>query len=282
MEEKRKGLLFVHSAILMFGGTGLFARIIDLPATDIIAWRSVLAAVVLLVILLALKNPVRLRSRRDTGIMLGIGVLLGVHWITYFQSMQIAGVAVGMLALYTSPIITVFLEPLFHGQKPHGRDIFCAVLVFIGVMLLVPDFSLENDITQGVLWGVLSAVFFALRNTLQRHYLQGYRGDTSMLYQSAVAALVAFPLLQDNPADFSVDTIWQLALLAIVFTAIPHSLFAGSLRYLKAKTVGLIGCLQPVYGTLFAFLILQEQPSLLTLVGGALIVGTAAWETWRS
>jgi len=176
----------------------------------------------------------------------------------------------------------VFLEPLFHGQKPHRRDILCAFLVFVGVMLLVPDFSLENDITQGVLWGVLSAIFFALRNTLQRHYLQGYRGDTSMLYQSAVAAVLAFPLLQQSPSTFEFDTLWKLALLAVVFTAIPHSLFAGSLRYLKAKTVGLIGCLQPVYGTLFAFLILREQPDLFTLLGGALIVGTAAWETWRS
>ena len=282
MEDRRKGLLYVHGAIIMFGGTGLFARIIDLPATDIIAWRSVMAALVLLLILLALKRPIRLNSRWDSVIMLGIGVLLGIHWITYFHSMQIAGVAVGMLALYTTPIITVFLEPLFQGQKPHLRDVAFAVLVFIGVLLLVPDFSLENDITRGVLWGVLSALFFALRNTLQRHYLQQYRGDTSMLYQGAVAALVALPFLQVNPSTFTADTLWQLALLATAFTAIPHSLFAGSLRYLKAKTVGLIGCLQPVYGTLFAFLILHEQPDLLTLVGGALIVGTAAWETYRS
>lgn len=282
MEDRRKGLLYVHSAILMFGGTGLFARLIELPATDIIAWRSMAAALVLLLILLMLKRPIRLNNRRDSLIMLGIGVLLGIHWITYFHSMQVAGVAVGMLALYTSPIITVFVEPLFHGQRPHTRDIICAVLVFVGVMLLVPEFSLENDITQGVIWGVLSAVFFALRNTLQRHYLQHYRGDTSMLYQSAVAAVLAFPLLQVNPASFDTDTLWKLALLATAFTAIPHSLFAGSLRYLKAKSVGLIGCLQPVYGTLFAFLILHEQPDLFTLAGGALIVGTAAWETYRS
>lgn len=282
MEDRRKGLLYVHSAILMFGGTGLFARLIELPATDIIAWRSVISTLVLLLMLLALKQPILLRNGRDSTIMLGIGVLLGIHWITYFHAMQIAGVAVGMLALYTSPIITVFLEPLFHGQKPQLRDVICAALVFVGVLLLVPDFSLENDITQGVLWGVLSAVFFALRNTLQRHYLQGYRGDTSMLYQGAVAALVAFPLLQVNPSTLESDTLWKLALLAIVFTAIPHSLFAGSLRYLKAKSVGLIGCLQPVYGTLFAFLILQERPDLFTLLGGALIVGTAAWETYRT
>lgn len=282
MDNQRKGLLYVHGAILMFGGTGLFARLIDLPATDIIAWRSLLAALVLLLILLMLRRPLQLRSRRDGLLMLTVGVLLGIHWITYFHSMQVAGVAIGMLALYTCPIITVFLEPLFNGQKPHGRDVLCALLVFIGVMLLVPSFSLQNDITRGVLWGVLSAVFFALRNVLQRHYLQGYGGDTSMLYQSFIAALLAFPLLSVHPGEFSPDILWKLALLAAVFTAIPHSLFAGSLRYLKAKTVGLIGCLQPVYGTLFAWLILQEQPGWTTLAGGALIVGTAAWETWRS
>lgn len=282
MDDKRKGLLYVHGAILMFGGTGLFARLIDLPAIDIIAWRSVIAVLALLLILLALKRPLALHSRRDGLLMLVIGALLGIHWITYFQAMQVAGVAVGMLALYTSPIITVFLEPLFHGHKPQAGDIVCAILVFTGVLLLVPSFSLANDITQGVLWGVLSALFFALRNVLQRHYLQAYRGDTSMFYQGLVAALVALPLIRENPTGFDTATLWKLALLATVFTAIPHSLFAGSLRYLKAKSVGLIGCLQPVYGTLFAFLILHEQPGWMTLAGGTLIVGTAAWETYRS
>ena len=282
MDARRKGLLYVHGAILMFGGTGLFARLIPLPATDIIAWRSVLAALVLMLILLGMKRPLRLQNRRDTLLMLGIGLLLGIHWITYFRSMQVAGVAVGMLALYTSPIMTVFLEPLFHGQRPRMADVVCAALVFLGVLLLVPAFDLHNDITRGVLWGVLSALFFALRNVLQRHYLQAYRGDTSMLYQSAMAALVALPLIHVSPSQFDTATLWKLALLAIVFTAIPHSLFAGSLRYLKAKSVGLIGCLQPVYGTLFAFLILHEQPGWMTLAGGTLIVGTAAWETYRS
>lgn len=282
MDEKRKGLLYVHGAIFLFGGTGLFAKLIDLPASDIILWRSLLATLVLLAILLLLRRPIRLQQRRHFPLMLICGLLLGSHWITYFHSMQIAGVAVGMLALYTSPIMTVFLEPLFHGKRPHLNDVLCAALVFFGVVLLVPDFSLENDITVGVCWGVLSAGLFALRNVMQRHYLQNYGGDTSMLYQSAVAALLAMPLVSANPAEFDGEILWQMVLLATLFTAIPHSLFAGSLRFLPAKSVGLIGCLQPVYGTVLALLILEEQPGWEILAGGALIVGTAAWETWRA
>jgi len=282
MEDKRKGLLYLHSAILIFGGTGLFAKLISLPATDITAWRSLVAVVVLLSLLLLRKRPLRLQQRRDGLIMLLGGALLGLHWATYFQAMQVAGVAVGMLALYTYPIITVFLEPLFKGQRPHPADIASALVVLLGVGLLVPEFDLRNDITQGVCWGILSAALFALRNVLQGHYLKGYSGETSILYQAAMAGLVMIPMLTTSPADISSSNAIKLLVLGALFTALPHSFFANSLRFLRAKTVSLIGCLQPVYGCVLAYLILAEEPGWMTLVGGAIIIGTAAFETWRS
>lgn len=282
MENRRKGLLSLHSSILIFGGTGLFSKLISLPASDITIWRAFIAAAVLFALLASRQGDVKLKQNRDSALMMACGLLLGMHWITYFQAMQIAGVAVGMIALYTYPILIVFIEPLFKGHKPQLGDILCAFIMFVGVMLLVPEFSLHNDITQGVLWGLLSALLFAVRNVLQGHYLKGYRGDTSILYQGFVAGLVSLPFLTTNPLTIESHNWILLLVLGSLFTAVPHSLFANSLRYLKAKSVGLIGCLQPVYGTALAFLVLSEQPTWATLLGGTLIVGTAALETYRS
>ena len=74
----------------------------------------------------------------------------------------------------------------------------------------------------------------------------------------------------------------QLGLLAFFCTAVPHSLFAGALRQVKAKTAGLIGCLMPVYGVGLAWLVLGEAPALTTVAGGLIIVGAAAFESYRA
>ena len=154
--------------------------------------------------------------------------------------------------------------------------------MLLGIILLVPEFDLANNITQGVCWGVLSAALFALRNVIQGHYLKGYSGETSILYQGMLAGAVVIPFMTTTPLAVDSENLIKLLLLGALFTALPHSFFANSLRYLKAKTVGLIGCLQPVYGTILAFLLLSEEPSLMTLLGGAIIISTAAFETYRS
>lgn len=282
MDDKRKGLLFLHSAILIFGGTALFSKLISLPAADITVGRSFIAVAVILLLLLARGRSFALQQRKDGLIMLIAGALLGLHWATYFQAMQVAGIAVGMVAMYTYPIMIVFLEPLFKGHKPHQTDVLCAGIMLVGIILLVPEFDLHNNITQGVCWGVLSAALFALRNVMQGHYLKGYSGETSILYQGVVAGAVVIPFMGSNPLDISGENLIKILVLGALFTAVPHSFFANSLRYLKAKTVGLIGCLQPVYGSVLAYLVLAEAPGWMTVLGGSIIIGTAAFETYRS
>lgn len=207
---------------------------------------------------------------------------MGLHWASYFQSMQLAGVAVGMAAVFTHPLITVLLEPFIKGRRPQLIDIGCGGLMLVGVLLLVPEFSLGNTTTQGICWALLAALLVAVRNVLQGHYLYRYSGDHSIFYQALVAGLVCLPMISTNPTAISGKDLLQLLLLGIVFTALPHSFYTNSLRYLAAKSAALIGCLQPVYGTVLAVLILSEQPTATTLLGGAIIISTSAIESYRS
>ena len=73
----------------------------------------------------------------------------------------------------------------------------------------------------------------------------------------------------------------NLLLLGILCTAGAHTFYAASLKRLPAKSVALIGCLQPVLATLFAWLVIQETPQLNVLFGGAIILGVAAYESAR-
>jgi drug/metabolite transporter (DMT)-like permease len=279
---RKKGLLNVHLAGLLFGGTSLFSKAVALPALDMTAIRSLIAVLVLFAVLYWRKQSIKLTSSKHAMLMVVTGVLLGLHWVTYFHAMQVSSIAVGMIALFTYPMITIFLEPLMKGAKPHKADIICGFVVLFGVFLMVPSFSLESKTTLGVLWGVFSAFLFSLRNVIQRHYLAEYTGDVSILYQGTVVVLMLMLFVKDVPS-FDNSYIWlQLLVLGAVFTALPHTLFASGLRFLNAKTVSFVSCLQPVYATFFAFLILKEQPAMTTLIGGTIVVMVAAWETSRS
>lgn len=282
MNETRKSLFGLHLANILFAGTGLFAKLIPLPAIDITALRCLLAAGCLLIIGIVLKRKILLARPRDWLLMGLCGILMGLHWVTFFHAMQVSTVAIGMIALYTYPIMTVFLEPLWQGQRPHRADIACGLAVLGGVYLLVPELSLKNSAALGVFWGLISAAAFTLRNVLQRQYLARYRGDTAMMYQALVAGLAASAFLKHDPSSLALPVWAQLVLLAFFCTAMPHSMFAGSLRALKAKTAGLISCLMPVYGVAAAWLVLGEEPAMATICGGLIIVSAAAWESARA
>ncbi|MCK5386895.1 MAG: DMT family transporter [Gammaproteobacteria bacterium] len=282
MKDSFKGLLAVHSAVLIFGLTALFSKLISLTALEITLLRSIFAVFIILAIFLWQKKSIKLSQTKDYGIVILLGVLLALHWVTYFHAMQVSSIAVGVIALYTFPVITVFLEPLFHGEKPHIKDIISALTVLFGIYLLVPEFSLNNETTQGILWGVLSALFFALRNIIQGHYFKGYTARHSLFYQTLVTFIVLLPFSFEVIPEVTTIQWGQLLILGVFFTAVPHTLFAFSLLNLKAKTVSLVACVQVVYATVFAALLLSELPQLSTVIGGLIVVSAAMYESYTA
>ena len=279
MNKHLEGLASVHSAVLLFGITALFSKWIALSAIDITFLRTLPALAAIGIYIKYFKEPLRLKCAHDYWIAILLGFLLATHWVTYFHAMQVSSVATGVIALYTYPVITVFLEPFFHGERPRLKDVISALVVLFGVYLLVPDFSLDSSQVQGALWGILSAFLFAMRNIVQRRYFANYAARTTQFYQILMVSCLLLPFsIQSMPQVLPIQWL-QLLILGVLFTALPHTLFTHSLRYLKAKTVSLIGCTQVVYATLFAALFLLEIPDWKTVIGGILVISTAAYES---
>jgi drug/metabolite transporter (DMT)-like permease len=280
MNDQKQSLIYLHIAVFLFGGTALFSKLIALPALDITVYRTGIAAIVLFVLLSLQKKKITLANSKDYAIACLLGVVVGIHWVTYFASMQMAGVTVGIIAFFTYPVITVFIEPLFNKSRPKIKDMLTALVVVIGIFLLIPEVSLGNQVTLGIMMGIFSAFFFALRNILHRNYFSHYSGPHTMLYQTIVACLMLCWFIEVPTFTVSTNDWLLILLVGIIFTAIPHAFFASSLRHLSATTAGLISCLQPLYGSVLAFLLLQERPNMMTIIGGFLVVSAAIFETW--
>ncbi len=279
MQHSREGLLAVHAAVLIFGFTALFSKLLSLPALDITFYRSIFAFIAIAIYIAYKKQRYRLKCLADYLMVVMLGVLLAIHWVSYFYAMQVSSVAIGVVALYTYPVITVFLEPLFHGEKPHIIDLLISIVVLFGISLMLPDFSLENSTTLGVVVGVFSALMMSLRNIMQRRYFSSYSASQALFYQVLVVAVVLLCFTDTVVLDIENNQWCLLVLLGIVFTAVPHTLFAHGLIHLKAKTVSLIACVQVVYATMFAAVLLGERPSVNVLIGGLIVISAAMYES---
>lgn len=279
--DSHKELLSVHLAVLLFGIAGLFGKWILLPATIIVLGRVVFASISL-VGFLKLKNEAILVSKKDLLTFIGLGLLLAIHWVTFFQSIQIASVAIGLLSFSTFPIFTTFLEPLWFKEKLHWKDILIALITFLGIGLIVEDFDLENSNTLGVLVGIISGFTFALISLLNRKLVGNYSSRQVALHQDIWAAVFLVPFLLIEDYSFNWNNLGLLLILGIIFTALAHSLFIEGLKKVKTQTASIIACLEPVYGIIFAFLFLSEMPNSMEILGGVIILSMALLKTIKT
>lgn len=279
MDQVKKSLINLHLTMMLLGGTALFSKLIPLSALDITFGRSVPACILLFIFIRLSRQNLFLDCKKDYLIALALGVLMAIHWVTYFAAMQYASVSVGIIALFTFPVITVLLEPLFENLHIRWQDILSAITVLIGIVMIVPDFTLGNDVTLGVLVGIFSAFLYSLRNLFHRKYFSHYSGAKAMAYQILVVCPCLIWFVSGDFYQMTWSTLGLVLLLGSVFTAVPHALIAASLKHLRAKTFSLVACMQPFYGVVFAILMLNETPTWQTLVGGLLVVSAAVYET---
>lgn len=279
MNPVKRSLINLHLTVILLGGTALFSKLIALPALDITFGRSLPAFICLFIFAKFSGESLRLNNTKDYFIGIGLGILMAVHWMTYFMSMQYSSVSVGIIALFTFPVITVLLEPFFEKIKLNWQDVLSAVVVLFGIYLIVPSISLDNDVTLGVLVGVLSAFLYALRNLFHRQYFSHYSGAKAMGWQIMVICPCLIFFLDDKFISMDTHTALLLLCLGTIFTALPHAMVATALKHLRAKTFSLVACMQPFYGVVLAILVLNESPTIKTLIGGVLVISAAIYET---
>lgn len=275
------GLLDTHAAVLLFGLAGLFGKFLDLPPWIIVLGRTGFATAALGVAIWAVKPqrlPMSINSLSHFGLL---GLILAVHWITFFQAIQASSVAVGLLAFSTFPVFITLLEPWWFKEKRRPIDTVTAILVTTGLGIMVYPSPLGGQIFSGVLWGVLSGFTFAILSLLNRKWVREYPPVVIAFYQNAFAALLLLPPALWVDVRIDAGQMGMLALLGIFCTALSHALFIRGLTFLRAHLASVIASLEPVYGTVFAYLLLNETPSAHTLAGGIVILMTTLVATIR-
>ena len=266
------GMLFISTS-------GVLGRHIELPPSVSVWLRSLIAIVILSIFSLFKKYNFKMNWKKYGAAVCWSGFFMALHWITYFYALQWSNVAIGMLSLFTYPIITVFLEPFFMPVKLQRRHLLLGFMILVGIYLLVPVFNFENTSTQGLLLGLFSALAYSFRNLILKKYNAMGNGSIQMIYQLGVVILLLVPVVWIYP-DVDISSQWPyLLILGAVTTALGHTLFLSSFSHFSMSTASIISSIQPLFGVILGAVFLYEIPNLKSILGGVFILTTVILES---
>ena len=274
-EEYRKSLISLHIAVMLFGLSAVLGQFVTAPAVIVAGGRVICSSLLLFLLSIAGRASLKLKSRKDYGIAVFAGIILAVHWTTFFQAIQSSSVAIGTITFSTFPLFLTFLEPLLFREKLKVTSVLSAVVLLLGVFITIPEFSLENQITIGILWGMVSSLSYAVLSLANRYLSRSYAARTVCLYEQGTAAVVLLPAMFLVKISWTTQNIFGIAAIGFICTAFAHSLYVAAQRKVKAQTAGIISGMETVYGIVYALLFLGEVPGIRELIGGAVILGVA-------
>ncbi|HIH45160.1 MAG TPA: EamA family transporter [Candidatus Methanoperedenaceae archaeon] len=268
----------IAAASVLFGLTGIFVKLIGgMSLYAVIFYRLLFSLAILACILLATGKRHELMPREKKPLLLLFGLLSGSTILTYFFAIRETTIATAVLLLYTSPIFVTLLSPLLLNERASGSGLLSLLVSMAGTVLVVNPWSNGTAIgVAGILFGVLSGVFYALQVIVSRRMSGIYSGYSQAFWGGAVAAVIFFPAALSTPLSAVRENLLLLVLFGLFPTAMAVSLYFNGLRYVKASSATIVGLVEPVSATLLAVIFMQESLSLVTVLGGMLILAGAA------
>lgn len=277
-----KHFLELIFATLFISTSGVLGKHIALDPPIIIWCRAFLALFVLYFYCHYKKINLKIQSIKDIPTLMLSGIFMAGHWITYFYALKLSNVALGVLSLYTFPVITALLEPFFVKSKISLIQVFLGLLILIGLYVLLPEFDIENNQVLGIFVGVFSALLYALRTLLLKPHVKKYSGTVIIFHQMIIVSVLLIPFLFFMDVSAIPSQMPYLLMLALITTALGHTLFVKSLNYFEVSTASIISSLQPIFGIILAYIFLNEIPSMNVYFGGFIILFTVVIESLRS
>jgi drug/metabolite transporter (DMT)-like permease len=243
-----------------------------------VIWSRAFIAAILLAIFIGLKQPKLLILPFKDKQMLLSGVLLCIHWVLFFFSVNLSTVAIAAISVFTYPIFTALLEPFIRGTVLMKRHILLGIVLLLGLYLVSPNLSCEDDMFIGALCGLGSALAYALRNIVSKNLLGVYNSWHIMYYQVLITAILLIPFSTYHDILTVKSNLFPLISLGIFPTVIGHGVLVKSFKYFTTSRVSILMGIQPIYTIVLGVLLLDETVSIRVVFGGVLILLTVYYE----
>lgn len=277
--EALVGATLMALGVVAVSTGAVFARLAEAPPLAKAAWRCAFATALLAVLGgPTMAGALAALERRVVALSALAGVFLAAHFATWIASLEHTSVATSLLLVNTSPIWVALVAPRLTGDRASGRALAGVALALVGAAWLAWRGDGGGATPRGLLGpglallGALGATGYLLvgRRVGARVPLVGY---LVVCYGTATGTLLLAALATGSPlTGFDRATIGWLLALGFVPQLIGHSACNAALRKLSPLLVALPLLLEPVLGSLLAWVVLNERPPAEAGPAGALVL----------
>ena len=270
----------------MWGFTGILGKLIALDAFIIVWHRVLIAFIALGLFLLFRKKSIRISNWQSGLKLIGVGIIVTLHWITFYKSIQLSTASLGILCLSTTTLHVTWLEPFVMKRPFQVSEFLLGFIVIFGIYFVSSDFQPHEYAALG--YGLISALCAALFSVFNAKLAQEIPTPTITLYEMgtgfiflSIILLFQGRLTSDLFIMTTSDFLWLL-FLGILCTSFAFLITIEIVKVLGAFTVSLSINLEPIYTILLAIFILQEHTLLNNrfYIGATLIILVVIANGW--
>ncbi|WP_299122687.1 EamA family transporter [uncultured Tenacibaculum sp.] len=273
--NKLKNYLHLHFIVFIWGFTAILGALISIDAVPLVWYRMLLAVGFIAVYFLMRKISFKVDKKALLKFAIS-GVIIAVHWITFFKAIKVSNVSVALVTMSTGAFFASLIEPFFFKRKIKSIEILLGLLVIVGLYII---FNFESQYTLGIVYALISAFLSALFAVLNGLFIKKHNANVISFYQLLFGVLgVTLYLLVTQKFSMEFFTLstndWlYLMILSSICTAYAFIASVQVMKYLTPYTVMLTINLEPIYAIILALIVFGEKEQMNTeFYYGALIV----------
>lgn len=272
------GFIYVLLAGVGFGFLGIFGRLAfqsGLSVGELLTFRFFLATIIMMIGLALLKPQYLKLNLKQIAISALLGVFgYAVFSTLYFKSIEGISVPLAALLLFTFPIFVNLGAHFILKERMTRRQFISLVIACVGLGILLWGPLVVNSLAS-VIFAITAAVTYSIYVLVSGRYQKDVAPLSSSLYVIAFAGFALYLFHQPDLAKITTLSSQQIAIIAgiaVISTIGPLTLFLAGLQRLSSSKASIVVMIEPVIAAIAAWLLLQEQLTVLQLFGAALVM----------
>ena len=273
VNSRFSGYIYLAVAAIIWGSNGVIVNRIPYDAYTITFFRVLFGSITLLPLVLITRRTELISAARSWKTMLGLGFLLALGWVLLVHSMKLIAISNAVMLNYTAPIFVALLAPLLLKEKLDKSTLIALPISAAGVaIILYQNLQLGDLNLLGVVLGLLSGLVYAGFTIASKKALFNFSSQVAAFYSNFIAAIFLLPFVIGIDLSAGFNAWILLLILGVCNTGLAIMLFFKGIGQVKAQKGAVFTYLEPACAIIFGFLFLAQQPTLLMLAGGLLIL----------
>jgi len=275
----KSNIQFILSMII-FGTIGLIVRYIDLSSSETALLSSSIGCLFLVFVFFVMKKSIPWKLvKANASVLFLSGIALGGNWLFLYQSYNYTTVTNATLAYYFAPVFVMILSPIILNEQLPIKKIVCIGVAILGMLLIVGNGirASEKGDLLGIFFGLIAAAFYAALMLLNK-FIQNMAKLEITIIQLGTTALLLLPYVLFTEGfgilEVSRSSIPFIILLGVINTGIGFWLFFSGMQRLKGQSIAMLSYVDPFVAILISGVILQEQMTIIQMLGGVLLLGS--------